>query len=284
MLKETLFLRKVELIVGKKVSGTNAPIKPQDARQFFTRVIFNVEQDDSNVSNKAKIQVYNLSEDSRTFLEQENMVVFLNVGYESGVSNLFFGDISESGITEKRSGPDIITTIECADAQKLLQSANIQIGLGPGASNRQIVNMAASKLNLAVSQAETLPLLNYTQGFSFSGQVKELLNKLTQTHGFKWSIQNGELLILSPKGTDLQDAVVISPETGLIGYPTKNKDNIEFECLINSSIRPGRAAILKSKRIKDPSGAKLKINKAHFEGDSNGQGPFKVKVEGTLIA
>lgn len=282
MYSDVLFIRKAELIVGKKVDGTNAPLEPVDARKFLTRLVFVVEQDESSNSNKAKIQVYNLSEDSRTFLEQDNLVVFLNAGYESGVSNLFFGDLQR--FEETRVGPDIITTLECADAQNILRAANIQIGLGPGATNRQVLSMAAKKLNVAIAQIEQIPLISYTQGFSFSGQVKEVLNQITKTVGFTWSIQNGELIILSKEGTDKQEAVVFSPETGPISYPSKDKETVKFENLLNPKVRPGRAGILQSKRFKDPAGAKLKVNKATFEGDTSGQGPWKVKVEGTLIA
>ena len=110
MSSDLLYLREAALIVGPKVTATNGPVEPVNARVFRTRINFEVEQDGSGNANKAKIRVYNLSEESRTFLEQKDLVCFLNVGYEtSGLSNLFFGDIDDkNGIHVERNGPDII--------------------------------------------------------------------------------------------------------------------------------------------------------------------------------
>ena len=283
-LNNILYLREAEVIVGKKVTVTNGPVEPADARLFKTRISFEVEQDASGNANKAKIRVYNLSEDSRTFLEQKDMVIFLNVGYESiGLSNLFFGDIDEkNGIHVERNGPDIITTIEAGDAEKILREANIQIGLAQGATNIQIIDAAAKKLNVASSFKTNIKSITFQNGFSFSGQVKDLLNDMGRQAGFEWSIQNGELLILGPTETDKQEAVFISAETGLIGYPTKTQDKVIFNSLLNPKIRPGRAVRLESKIFLKDSGANVKVEKCSFSGDSH-EGTWQVKVEGKII-
>lgn len=279
-----LYLREAEVVVGKKVTATNGPVEPVEARVFKTRISFEVEQDGSGNANKAKIRIYNLSESSRIFLEQKDMVVFLNVGYESsGLTNLFFGDIDDkNGIHVERSGPDIITTIEAGDAEKILREANIQIGLAQGATNLQIINAAAAKLKVSASYKTNIKSITYQNGFSFSGQVKKLLNEMGKQAGFEWSIQNGELLILSSKETDKQEAVFISAKTGLIGYPTKTQDKVIFNALLNPKIRPGRAVRLESKIFLEDIGANVKVEKTSFSGDTH-EGPWQVKVEGAIV-
>lgn len=281
---DVLFLRQGELIVGPKVTSTNGPIEPVNARVFRTRIGFSITFDGSSNANKAKIRVYNLSPDSRTFLEQKDMVCFLNVGYESGeLQNLFFGDIDDkNGIHVERNGPDIITTIEAGDAEKTLRTARINIGLAAGATNRQVITEAVKQLNVSISSIETIPLRTFQNGYSFIGQAKDVLDIEFKKVGLNWNIQNGELLVLSPGKTDQQVAVVVSPKTGLIGFPTKTQDKVIFKSLLNPAIRPGRAIILESQIFKDGQGATVKTNKATFEGDTH-QGSWSVEVEGKII-
>lgn len=284
VVNDLLYLRSAEVIVGPKVETTNAPVEPVNARLFKTRINFEVNFDASGNANKAKIKIYNLSEESRTFLEQKNMVVFLNVGYESsGLTNLFFGDIDDkNGIHTERMGSDIITTIEAGDAEKILRRANIQIGLAAGATNLQVIEMASKKLNVGLSYKTNIEKLTYQNGFSYSGQVKNLMDEMASKSNFEWSIQNGELLILGRKETDKQEAILVSSNTGLIGFPTKTQDKVIFKMLLDPRVRPGRALRLESKIYLEENGANIKIDKANFMGDTD-EGPWEVKVEGTAL-
>ena len=281
---DLLFIRQGELIVGPKSGFVNSRVQPLNARIFRTRLNFKVKLDGGSNANKAKINIYNLSEASRTFIEQKDMVVFLQVGFEStGLSNLFFGDIDDkNGIHSKRTGPDIITTIEAGDAEKTLREANIHIGFSKGSTNIQAIERAARKLLVSTSFQTDIKKITYQKGFSYAGSANDLLDKMGKQAGFEWSIQNGELLILSPGETDGQESVVISKDTGLIGFPVKTQDKVEFTSLLNPAIRPGRAIKVESQIFLDGSGAIVKTDKADFDGDTH-EGKWDVKVEGTII-
>jgi len=282
--EDILFLRKGELIVGPKVENNNGAVEPQDARVFKTRLNFKIEQDKTGNANKAKIRIYNLSESSRTFLEQKNLVCFLKVSYQAGeLTTLFFGDLDqENGIHVERSGADVITQIEAGDAESILRRANIQIGLAAGATNIQVINAAVAKLGLPVSYRTNIKEIVYQTKFAYSGTVKDLMNQQAEKAGFQWSIQNGELLIVGPQETDQQEAVLISKDTGLIGYPTKTQDKVIFKSLINPLIRPGRGARIESKIFSKQIGVNLKIEKTEFSGDTY-EGDWYVKAEGRII-
>ena len=87
--QDLLYLREGELIVGPKVTSTNGPVEPSDARVFRTRINFEISQDNSSNANKAKINVYNLSEASRTFLEQKKSSLFFKGWLSLDRSNHF---------------------------------------------------------------------------------------------------------------------------------------------------------------------------------------------------
>jgi len=277
MASNILFIRKAELIIGPKIS--ESAVEPVDARVFKTRLNFSIEKDETGNANKCKISIYNISEDSKTFLEKDDLVVFLNAGFGDGVSNIFFGDLQR--FSEKRNGPDIITTIECGESEKILREAHIQISLGPGATNRQVVDAAIKKLNLSKGFQVEIPIVKYQNGFSFSGPVKKLMNEQMGAVKLNWSIQSGEMQILGEKETDEQIAIEITPNTGLIGMPTKTKDGVEFTSLLNPGLRPGRAVRLESKRFLDGSGANVKLTKTVFKGDTH-EGQWLVKCEGII--
>lgn len=292
MATDFLFLRDWELIVGPKVQTTNAPLEPVEGRLFKNRLVFNVESTSVAASNKSKIDIYNIAPESRTFLEQRQLVVFLKAGYEGGISTIFFGDVIRRDTS--RNGPDVITSLECGDAENILGTAHIEIGFGPGITNVEIIELAAAQLKLSAGIQKGVKTVQYQSGFSFSGLVTDLLAQLTKEVGTEHTIRNGELIILPILEPDEQEAVLITPETGLIGFPTKTIDGLEFTSLLNPEIVPGRSVKVESKQFQGEFGARaeivsseslvksgdiLKARKVIHDGDT-ASGPWFTKVEG----
>lgn len=281
-----LFGRNAELIIGEKVKSTNGPIEPVNARSYGKtddgqfRIKFKIVKGDDDKSNKSTISIYNINKDSLSYLEKENLVIFLRVGYGEQLATIFFGDIVR--FNSKREGADIVTTLECGDSELTIKNTNVQIGLAENVTNRQIFMMAAEKLKVAFGFIEQLPEVKYLNGFSYSGPVASLLNQLCKQVNFKWTIQDGELLLLSEKKTDQATAVFLNHETGLLGYPTKTEKGVEFDALLNPNIRPGRAVVVESSRFMKGQGQTVKINKATYEGDTHGD-KWTIHCEGTIV-
>lgn len=292
MASDFLFLRSADLIVGPKVSGTNAEREPIEARSFKNRLVFNVESTSVAASNKAKIDIYNISQESRNFLEQKDLIVILKAGYQDNTSTIFFGDVIRREVN--RNGPDIPVTLECGDAENILGTAHIEIGFGPGITNVQIIEQAAAKLLLSSGIQKGVKTVQYQNGFTFSGLVTDLLKQLTEEVGVEHLIRNGELVILPILETDDQEAVLITQNTGLIGFPTKTIDGLQFTSLLNPELMPGRAVKVESKQFQGEFGVRaeivasaslvasgdvLKARKVTHNGDT-ADGPWFTEVEG----
>jgi hypothetical protein len=320
---DRLFLRETELIVGTKVPGTNAPVEPADALKFKNpgitpkdlnptkvltvptgtfsnrgpRITFKVERTSESSANKAEISVYNLSQKSRDFItaDVKGKVVMLTAGYQGDSSTIFFGDIVHPEIS--RSGPDMMMKLECGDAERSLTESHVEIGLGPGTTTTQLINLAARSLGFVPSIVADLIPESFVKGFAFAGTAKKLLDEITNKIGAKWSIQNGELQVHKKDGDIGSSAINISPTTGLIGWPTKTKDGVKFRSLLNPQIRPGRLVFLQSKQftgnqvaVQRPSGGLtvatigelVIVQKATFEGDTHGDA-YHVEVEGAIL-
>ena len=305
------FLREGSLAVGISLDPTDANIAidtpgavgaatgivlPPDtlgnALLIRTRLKFKVTKDTESNSNKTKIDIYNLSQQTRNFLENENLKVRLNVGYNGVQSTLFLGDVVENGTRNRRDGPDIISTLECGDAEKVLTERHIDLSLGPGATLDQVIASATQSLGIIPSVIEGLIPKTWLQGFQFSGKVKDLLDQVIGNADAEWNIQDNELRITGTQSTTDETVVVVTPRTGLLGFPTKTKKGIEFKALINPLFRPGRRVKLESKQFTGlfglspttPASAALfeagntvKIRKVVFNGDTH-EGPWDAIV------
>lgn len=250
--ENALFLRAHELVIGPKVSTIGTPTEPVIARRFANRLNFRVEKSTVPAPNKAKITLYNISKDSRNFLEQKDMIVFLKAGFNNDPKNIFIGEIlrRESG----RSGPDVTLSLECGDAERILTRAHIEISLRRGATNLLLFSQAAAKLGLSLGISSGITQVTYRNGYAFSGLVSDLLTEQTRNLGLEWNIQDGELRILPIRGTDGETAVVIDKDSGLIGFPTKTIDGLKFDSLLNHRLRPGRAVKVASEQFQGQFG------------------------------
>jgi hypothetical protein len=73
----------------------------------------------------------------------------------------------------------------------------------------------------------------------FAGSAMEQVKEIVQAAGIEW-ILDGQTLAIWPKGATRESYMpTISPETGLIGYPTFDQLGVGFRTLFNPSIRFG---------------------------------------------
>jgi len=244
------------------------------------RCRFRVEKTSESGANKAKLQIYNLNSDSRTFIEGEDVSVELSGGYPGAIEILATGEVVSPGkAISTQKNPDWITTIEFSDGQKALRESTVNLSFAPGTPFQAIITQAIK--SLGVSQGPSLFAVSATaiDGFSFSGTAKALLDKLTKRFGLDWSIQNGAVQV-APQGTPVPGiAILISSTTGLIGSIVKREKTIEFKHLINGELAPGKLLTVDTPTV---TGA-YKIRKVIFDGDSY-EGPWFAEVEAEPLA
>lgn len=244
------------------------------------RCKFNIDKTSESTPNAAKIDIFNLSLDSRTFLEGKEMRLVVEAGYSSGTEIIASGDITKA--SSKLNHPDWITSIELGDGQVAMQEKHVDLSWSPGTPFQAIFSQAISALG--VTAGPSLFGLSHiaTGGFSFSGTAKGLLDKLSKRFGLEWSVQDGAVQV-SEKGKPVPgSAVLISSTTGLLGNVVKTVtngidkkiDGIEFSALLNGQIKPGRLISVNSGTIT----GFYKVRKVTFDGDTH-DGPWFSIVE-----
>lgn len=273
-----LYRRKVVLDI---IPAVGTPKRIQDLR-----IQFKIEKSNEPSPNKSSISIYNLSEATRTLLEAKRTRIQLSIGYlglnpdrligsTSNVDLVFVGDITK--IDQDLTPPDVISKIESGDGDNRYRNARHTRGYPPNTKLSNVLRNVADDLGLPRSVFVGIPDITIANGLALVGNARNHLNILTKPNGLEWSIQDETLQVIPKTGTTSDRQILLTPETGLVGSPKKGeKGSIEFTCLIQPGLKPGRRVELRSGAI---SGI-FKLRKVIHDGDSQ-RGPFLSKCEAT---
>lgn len=263
---------------NRKAVVTMGPKGGQGVRTEGLRVSFDITKTNKKSANSAKIMIYNLNESNKSILKtKENLSLTLEVGY--GVNNvdlLFTGDIVRS--STQRSGPDFISTIEIDDGDQALTSATIDKSYVAGTNMKTVVNDALQSMKdagqIIIGSVNSIKDDIAQNGFSASGLAANVIDQITKKQGLEFSVQDNETQILGEDEDTGEEAIVLTPSTGLIGSPrigligkeAAKIDGIEFKALIQTTrFKPGRVAQIKSREVD----GFFKILKSKFTGDTH---------------
>lgn len=244
------------------------------------RITFNVERSLKKNPNPCSIKITNLSPDSRKLLSNKPVRINLEAGYDGVSRLLFIGDMRYAHTTQ--DGPDIITSIECGDGDRVYRSARARASYGKGTTVKKVLRDLANSIgqdlpeNIAASRELDRQL---AEGTVLFGPVRNELTRLIAPFGYSWSLENGKLVILKDSETDGE--YTISEETGMIGFPEVGSPdrmgkppNISVKCLLFPELRPGARINLKSKYLSGP----YKIERVVHTGDTHGDS-WETEVE-----
>ena len=105
-------------------------------------------------------------------------------------------------------------------------------------------------------------------GASLSGKWMTEMNKILSELGASMSIQDETAQIIWNNSNTMNDIIVISPSSGLIGSPKEKggDEGIEFTCLLIPKIKPGGLVRIQSKSINDY----FRVDSVVYKGDTYG--------------
>jgi len=221
------------------------------------RITFKVVKTRDKSLNSARIEIYNLSENTRNLLSAPKAKIILNAGYlEDEVSTVFKGDIVRA-YTLKRP-PEVVTVIDALDG-RTASLTKLSVGYPAGTSAKTILNDVARISGLT---SANLPDNNRTHanGFSFTGLARDVLTKCAKLLGVDWSIQNDTLKCVPVNQSDNSRVQVLSVDTGLIESPVKignidptkqstSIDGWKVTHLLLPSVEPGNKIVIKSQSL-----------------------------------
>ena len=245
------------------------------------RINFDILKTDVSESNKSTIKIYNLAKNTRNSIRELDDTVILRAGYLGGRGEevLFIGDITF--INHQLSGTEWISTLACGDGIKQLRTSKTNRSYAGGVKANKIISDVLSDLDLPQKLKSGLLSISdrvFNSGYSFTGQSKAALDELTKAVGLVWSVQNGEIKIQVTGDSDKSTAIVLNPNTGLIGSPERLRDTDtksstdaakpgwKIVSLLQPKLEPGGIVSVTSDEI--PENSQFIIKQVQHTGDS----------------
>lgn len=281
--------RRVKVIVATPLDSDYRSVSTQLLTIEGLRAQFNVQKDLASGPNKAEIKITNLSERTRSGLQEKGGKVLLFAGHEANQALIFRGDIRT--IDHLFEGPNVITQIEAGDGERAYLNAFMSESFAPGIKIPKVIQIACKHLGLDISDVDTsvkaLAGKQLDNGYVAFGKASNVLDKTLAAVGWSWSIQDDKVQILAPDGSTRARVVVLSSATGLIGSPlhvtpekrhsttstgTARKSKaktpyLKFTSLLSPEIRPGHLVEIQSRDIHGV----YRVRKVRHEGDTDGK-------------
>ncbi len=278
---ERIFDRDVVINVGGlRIASRLLPKKREQLslaegeRSNLLKVVFNISKTVKKEPNQCEIQIYNLKKQNRIALQQRKSETIIEAGYVDNKSVLFQGTL-EYG-TSILDGRNWITTLQASDGTDKTKSKRINTSLKGPAKVGAVLQAAADALGLKPGNLRTAikkgsvrgNLSEFTNGIVLSGKADKVLDSVAKSMGYFYSIQDGQLILL-PKGAFLgTEAVLLTPQTGMVGAPEPGEDGfVNVRSMIQPNLLPGFRVQIQSKEIN----GFFRIERVDFSGDTWGQ-------------
>jgi hypothetical protein len=208
--------------------------------------------------NTLDLYVYNLAEATRARLQAARVPLVLVGGYDGATQVLFAGE--SRAVDHLREGAAWVTHVQCGDGEKAFREHS-SFSVGAGAKLSDVIARIAGDLGVNAGDAIAkirkgefpLSLDAFLQGYAANGRSVRELDRVMKAAGLEWSIQDGVLQILPPETATQEEAIVLSPDSGLVGSPDHKMAEkpelpplLKVQSLLNGGFRPGRALKMES--------------------------------------
>ena len=182
---------------------------------------FEINKDITQESNKSKVTIYNLSQETISKIEKADTKVEIYLGYrdEGGAIHAFSGSVIES--VTKDDGKDVTTELTLSDGQVALRDTVVSLNFAEGTSARTIVQTLANEMGLPIIFGEGVNFQSYPDGYSCVGKAADAMTEVCKANGLTWSIQNEIITIILNGGVTQNKGLVFSASSGLIGSPER---------------------------------------------------------------
>ena len=265
------------------------------------KIAFDIDRDLSQETNKMKLKLWNLKDESRAKIEKEDLKVELYAGYKEngGAKKVFSGSVIRAISVDE--GKDVTTEIQASDGQVPVRDTILSLSYAPNTSSRIIVKAISDGMGLPLVIGEGVEFAAYENGYSFVGKGADALDEICKGQGLDWSIQNSVLQVILAGGNAKKTGIVFSAATGLIGSPARivkarpkedqetpkrkskkankkekpeKKAGWKIETLLSPTVNPGDAVKVESRVIK----GWFRVETIKHRGELYG-GDFKTQMD-----
>ncbi len=253
-------------------------VGPQSRLREGFRIAFEIVKTPTPTPNAITIRLYNLKEENRDRLRRTTDRVILRAGYaeEVGPVIVAIGDVVDA--VHKREAPDVITIITAGDGSRLLRTNKQTLSFVEGISAKEVISQVANSAGVALRDIGALADAQFANGFAESGPFSDIMDKLSGKLNAEWSVQNNELQVTLLDTPTNDVAILISPDSGLLGAPERRtdqgtprspsqKDGWIIRSLLQPTIEPRSRIVVESETV---SGT-FQVKELQHVGDTHSQ-------------
>lgn len=258
-----IFGRKWRVQVGTIDTGL-LDVKFKVSRSLYSR------------AGTCELEIANLTPDHRheiTTARRFHTFVEVQAGYIDGMSLLFRGDLRKA--IPVRDGTNWTVKITAGDGEHAIRTARVSRSFSPGTSVGAVVQHIAETMGVGIGNArEALRGASlgegesvFAEGTVLYGSAAAELTRLCAAARLTWTVQDGNLQVLPLGGALERTALVLGPDTGLVGSPEiVNRRTVNVKALLIPGLVPGQQVILNSAIVTGT----WRITEAEYAGDTEG--------------
>jgi len=224
------FGRQFEVLINDDIF-----IEATTGRQF--RIVFEVLVDFNGSHSYADIAIYNLSKTTESKAFTKGSIIGLRAGYDDAIDFIFKGEIRNT--FKERDGPDTITRIIAHGGSEATKSVNKS--LGKGVKVTALIRECATALGfpIVMNDDDFANESVYSRGYSLNGDPAKILDKLANTHGFSYTIENRRIVVVGKNSFRSGTPYVISQANGMEGIPEITEVGVDANVRLTPKIRIG---------------------------------------------
>lgn len=245
----------IEFRIG---TGTNGAGPPDIVTVTGHRVSAYIEKSGGWAMGAADLRIWGLDESlmnrlatlGRIVGNQRKNVVRVSAGDEGGAMSLVYEGTIQNAWVDFRGAPDVPFTVSATAG--LFEA----IAPAPPSSYQGSADVATIMAALARQMGLVFENNGVQERLSnpyFPGTALDQAQACARAAGINMVIDAGVLAIWPGRGVRGGDPAVISPDTGLVGYPTFTSKGITFRTLFDPTIRYGAVVDVRSS-LKPASG------------------------------
>lgn len=249
-----LWLRKWKILVTD--AQDNEALNVSDLH-----CVFEVHKQRDKGGFYAVVRIYNLNASAEKKLVMEGDRLIIEAGYQGTAStssqqedgsvkteevDLQYGKIFDGKIVwpsrSRESNTDYVLTLMAIDGDAPLNLNFISKSINRGLNARRIVETAANEAEVktpvgVVSDGLSEQVL--PRGKVFFGRPYDYIQDVCRGNSASYYIEDGSLHVTRMQDVAKDDALVVSPKTGLIGTPQQLQFGMSFKVLLNPAIHLG---------------------------------------------
>jgi hypothetical protein len=207
------------------------------------RVTFKIDRAGYQAKYWGDIIIYNLNGPTESQVIKEGNRVVVEAGYINGAYGKIFDGKVFQVFRERENVVDYKLTLHCLDGMGLFDNNYVSFSMLAGSDQRSHIENIASQAKTPIELgvvSENINTQALPRGKTFFGQPKDYFRQIAGYNNAQVYIQDNQVHITRlADGTEIKanEAIVITPKTGLIGTPQITQDGISFKVLLNPLLK-----------------------------------------------